>query len=298
MVKKNFILLISFLFFIGCKKSDAQTLSDKKQKSEINTSKIVGIWEYIDNSNKKDIPNEIFTLNIKNYKNDSITAQYCAIEDRGNKIDCSNEENNNVKGIIKGHKIYLSFNSFFEGKDGKAEIEIHNEYLLWKVTKSPIGKYYAPSQAKLYKKEKKVQENIQDNKATVNSEANIILPISKDDLLNPDIQFPIIDKKIIIEGSEASSVYKLANNTFLLWFDGDNERWYVVTFVNNQLFNKLLIGKSETIESENGKIIDNYIDFNIDKNLKIKLKYSTGKKIKKIESYQINDQTGIIEKLL
>ncbi|AKK72654.1 hypothetical protein OK18_08490 [Chryseobacterium gallinarum] len=142
-------------------------------------------------------------------------------------------------------------------------------------------------------------QNIQDKKTIAkNSERNIILPVSKEDLLNPNIQFPIIDKKIIVEGSEASSVYKLANNTFLLWFDGDNERWYVVTFVNNQLFNKLLIGKSETIESENGKIIDNYIDFNIGKDLEIKLKYSTGKKIKKIESYQISDQTGKIEKLL
>ncbi|WP_353151442.1 hypothetical protein [Chryseobacterium sp.] len=137
-----------------------------------------------------------------------------------------------------------------------------------------------------------------DAQSLSDKKQNIILPVSKDDLLNPNNEFPIIDKKIFVDDSEASSVYKLANNTFLLWFDGDNERWYVVTFVNNQLFNKLLIGKSETIESENGKIIDNYIDFNIDKNLKIKLKYSTGKKIKKIESYQINDQTGIIEKLL
>lgn len=123
--------------------------------------------------------------------------------------------------------------------------------------------------------------------------------LSKSDFSNANAKFPIIDKKVVINGSAATSVYELATNVFLTWFDGDNERWYVVTIKDNILVDKKLVGKSETLETNDDRV-DKYIDFFIDKNLDIKLEYSTGKgfdsrKIIKTEKYFINEENLKIE---
>lgn len=87
----------------------------------------------------------------------------------------------------------------------------------------------------------------------------------------------------------------------ILFFEGDTERWYLVTIKDSKIADKLLIGKSETAETENGAA-DHYIDFTIDKKFKINLEYSTGKdshsaKTQKTESFQINFKNNRIEKL-
>lgn len=123
--------------------------------------------------------------------------------------------------------------------------------------------------------------------------------ISKNDLL--DSKIPVVGKRIVIDDNEASTVYKIADNIFIAWFDGDNERWYLVTYQGDKLFSYLLIGKSETVETKDGTT-DNYIDFKIDKDLKITLEYSSGKnfnskEIEKTEKYRINLDNNKIEKL-
>ncbi|WP_267404254.1 MULTISPECIES: hypothetical protein [unclassified Chryseobacterium] len=134
-------------------------------------------------------------------------------------------------------------------------------------------------------------------KANTKEIGKVIKVLSKKDFES----FPEINKTIIIDDSQATAVYEINDNIFVAWFDGDNEKWYLVTYKNKNLVSELLIGKSETIENENGTL-DNYIDFKIDENLKISLEFSTGqnknsKKIIKTENYQINTESNKIEKL-
>lgn len=96
---------------------------------------------------------------------------------------------------------------------------------------------------------------------------------------------------ITIEGESPSSVIEINENLLLSWFDGDRESWYLLTIENKKVLDNLLVGKSETVETEKGTF-DNYIDFIIDKNLMIALTYSSGKsvdsrKIQKTEKYKI-----------
>ncbi|KUJ50301.1 hypothetical protein [Chryseobacterium sp. JAH] len=142
-----------------------------------------------------------------------------------------------------------------------------------------------------------------DEEAPTNKRGTISFPsksIKKDDLLSRPSKFPLINKQIIIDDSSATSVYKLSENVYITWFDGDTERWYLVTINDSKIVSKLLIGKSETVETERGTI-DNYIDFTIDKDYKINLEYSTGKntelkKIEKEETYYVNPKDNKIVK--
>ena len=129
---------------------------------------------------------------------------------------------------------------------------------------------------------------------------SITLPITKRQLIDPDNQIPINKSNIKIDGNLASGEYKLKEDVFILWFDGDFEKWYLVTLVNQAVKEKLLIGKNETVELKNGETEDNYLDFSIDINLEIKLQYSKGKnyqnrKIYKEEKYKISQDKKIIK---
>lgn len=136
--------------------------------------------------------------------------------------------------------------------------------------------------------------------STSNDTSKIPKLISKEDFDSTNSKFTEINKKIIVDDSEATTVYQISDHIFIAWFDGDNERWYLVTYNDNKPVSQLLIGKNETIESENGTI-DNYIDFCIDQNFKISLDYSTGKdinskKLLRTEKYVINSLNYKIEK--
>ena len=129
---------------------------------------------------------------------------------------------------------------------------------------------------------------------------SITLPITKSQLIDPDNQIPINKSNIKIDGNLASGEYKLKEDVFILWFDGDFEKWYLVTLVNQAVKEKLLIGKNETVELKNGETEDNYLDFSIDINFEIKLQYSGGKnyknmKIYKEKKYKISQDKKIIK---
>lgn len=129
---------------------------------------------------------------------------------------------------------------------------------------------------------------------------SIILPITKSQLIDPNNQILAYKSSIKVDGNLASAEYKIKEDVFLLWFDGDFEKWYLVTLVNQAVKEKLLIGKNETVELKNGETEDNYLDFSIDINLEIKLQYSRGKnyqnrKIYKEEKYKISQDKKIIK---
>lgn len=94
-----------------------------------------------------------------------------------------------------------------------------------------------------------------------------------------------------IEGLAPSSVIEINENLLLTWFESDTERWYLVIVINKKVIDHLLVGKSETVETEKGTL-DNYLDFKIGKNLIVDLTFSSGKsvnsrKIQKTEKYGI-----------
>lgn len=137
-----------------------------------------------------------------------------------------------------------------------------------------------------------------ENKKIIQSK-NILLPVSKKEMLNENYIFSPIESKLIIDGNLASGEYKINKDISILWFDGDIEKWFIVTLLNNKVYQKLLIVKSETIELKNGEKQDNFIDFYITKELKIKLEYSINyKTLKKIneENYSITKDMKIIKK--
>lgn len=137
------------------------------------------------------------------------------------------------------------------------------------------------------------------NETKISTPKFIKLPVSKKEMIDENYVFSPIESKIVIDGVLASGEYKTSKDISILWFDGDIEKWFIVTIVNNKIYQKLLIGKSETIELKNNKKQDNLIDFFIDKNLKIKLEFSVNnyKTINKTkeEYYTITENLKIIK---
>ena len=161
---KYYTYVLTFIILLtSCDKGNA-TVSNLKtfQKSSdffevINNKKqdinITGEWFYELNSSENELLNRTFQINII-VKDGILKGQYCAIAKNGNKIDCSDDEINNLSGEITGDKIKVKFFSFFGGKNGEAKISILNENSInWKITK-PVedGESYAPKYCRLTKK--------------------------------------------------------------------------------------------------------------------------------------------------
>lgn len=296
------LLIILFIFLFSCKKNEAKPINTPLVHNpvfQVPVSAIVnnisGKWQYVKKSPDSKVPEEMFTLNIVQNGND-IKAQYCAIANSGGKIDCENGEEFNVKGIVKDGKITAEFYSFFGSSRDKGSVEIiinNDNTLQWKVIQAPKGEFYAPDTAILTRKNSKETASAKNSKLS--------LPVSLKGISILDYPTPEKYKNIQIDGSTPTSVAELNDNVLILFFEGDTERWYLVTIKDSKIAHKLLIGKSETVETENGTT-DHYIDFTIDKNFKINLEYSAGKdshsaKTQKTESFQINFKNNRIEKL-
>jgi len=102
--------------------------------------------------NKK-IPESTFELQlIQNLQ--KVSGRYCFITKYGNRIDCVNDDEINIKGVAQSKYISLvTFNSSFGGKDGKAKLTIEGDHLKWTVLTLPMhGKYYIPKEYLLTRK--------------------------------------------------------------------------------------------------------------------------------------------------
>lgn len=85
-----------------------------------------------------------FTLKLSQQSN-KITGSYCFITQRGNRIDCPDEQHNNLRGEVVNHTAIVTFDSSFGGKNGKATLVIHGDKMAWHLTQPPErGDYYAP----------------------------------------------------------------------------------------------------------------------------------------------------------
>jgi len=95
------------------------------------------------------------TLKLKQ-NNNNVTGSYCYVTRGGNKIDCPESNGSNLKGTANGKKALIEFDSSFGGVKGKANLEIKDNKILWKLIKDPEnGEFYAP---KAYALDKEVKQ--------------------------------------------------------------------------------------------------------------------------------------------
>ena len=258
----NLFKLIILIFIVfSCKNND----SDSKQiKSEVDSKKnqqldvniqenisLEGEWEFIYNPNNDDLPDTMFTLLIQKTINNKFNAQYCAIAQKGNRIDCSNDEELNITGIITGNKINATFYSFFDNKKSKGNVELtilNNESIQWIITKTPNSEYYAPQKCLLTRKKEPVQiENKNNN-----------LPFDFDKYANTNDksvyevysseQLPEITKIVNNQINEFPVKYFLINNgglsfqTYILETDGDSITQILINIKDNKIIANEIIG--------------------------------------------------------
>lgn len=162
-MKKYTYLLTLIILLFSCDKGNSIVLTQKPVHQRSNVGKtgvdsredinISGEWFYEVNSADNKLMNRTFQINIV-VTDGILSGQYCAIARNGNKIDCSDDEINNLTGEIAGGKYKVNFSSFFGGKNGEAEITILNENSInWKIVKNVEGgECYAPIKCNLIKK--------------------------------------------------------------------------------------------------------------------------------------------------
>ncbi|HGF6046406.1 hypothetical protein [Enterobacter hormaechei] len=74
-----------------------------------------------------------------------ITGSYCYISQKGNRIDCPEDDERNLSGTIAGNRANVEFNSSFGGVGGRAVLEIKGGEMKWRLVSPPQnGNYYAP----------------------------------------------------------------------------------------------------------------------------------------------------------
>ncbi|HGH4657645.1 TPA: hypothetical protein ACJIWY_000532 [Enterobacter bugandensis] len=86
------------------------------------------------------------TLTLRLAESDNrIIGSYCYISQRGNRIDCPEDDEQNLSGTIAGNRASVEFNSSFGGEGGRAVLEIKGREMEWRLVTPPQkGNYYAP----------------------------------------------------------------------------------------------------------------------------------------------------------
>lgn len=147
-MKNTIILALLCLLFVQCNVEGQVVDSPIVSEStvDVQLDDFVGIWEYIDNPENMDIPNGIYTIEIEKEKNELI-GKYCAIAQKGNRIDCSPEDDFNLDIKFINNHLEVKFYSFYGAEGGKAKIELKDKRLVWEITETPKGDFYIPKKA-------------------------------------------------------------------------------------------------------------------------------------------------------
>lgn len=284
MKKMNIVkFLLIIILSISCKDNSKESTSkvdeiniknDTLEESQTNLNQEIsldGEWEFIDNPKNDDLPNMVFTLSIQKSDNKEFVAQYCAVAQKGNRIDCSNEQEFNVKGIIKGNKVVATFYSFFGSKKRQGDVELllkNDNTLEWKIIKEPSFEFYAPKKCLLNKK-----QIITESK----SNQNVTLPFNFEDYkkassknsykIYSSEELPEITKIINDQINEYPiSIFAIDNGnlsfqTYVIQNDGDSVTQVLVNIKGDKVLANEIIG----YESEN------YNTFIINKDLSINM---------------------------
>lgn len=82
----------------------------------------------------------------------NVNGSYCYITQNGNRIDCPQDDENNLKGTITKNLANIEFNSSFGGEKGHAKLEVVGDKMIWTLITPPQkGDYYAPQNYQLKK---------------------------------------------------------------------------------------------------------------------------------------------------
>jgi hypothetical protein len=84
-----------------------------------------GDWDYEDGSHSMNL--ELFE------DSGEVLGSYCFITNSGNRIDCANKDEVNIKGTVINKVGQITFESTFGGT-GKATIEINSDLLTYTIT--------------------------------------------------------------------------------------------------------------------------------------------------------------------
>jgi len=307
-------MLLIFLLLLGCKKSEDITETKVINESELKSIEqkstneenvpIEGKWEWTYNPNNEDVPDMLFTLSIQKSNGNEFIAQYCAIAEKGNRIDCSNEKEYNVKGIIKGNKIEATFYSFFDNKKTKANVELlilNKDSIQWQIIKQVDFEFYAPTKCIIIKEKKKAQNSpvcelpfdLEEKDKLANLDKRKYLEVYPQ--LNGEKLSQV--KKIISENTEDNpdEIYQINNkdlgfDSFVYCTYGDSDSQSLINIKNNKILANEFLGYAMP---EN----KTYRSFVINKDLTINIyDVDYNSKSKKIlERYQIMSDGSIIK---
>ncbi|MBU1075893.1 MAG: hypothetical protein KKH98_01280 [Spirochaetes bacterium] len=138
MKKIIFLLILSVL--LSC---------SNKSISSSNNQGYEGRWIWEKNNNNQD-----FSLTIKK-ENNIYYGSHCGIFLKGNRIDCSENNETSFKFIdTKGNEIITDFISFYSRAKGKIKLKLKKDKLIWEIIQPPKDNYYCPLKATLIKKYK------------------------------------------------------------------------------------------------------------------------------------------------
>jgi hypothetical protein len=273
--------LIILFIFSSCKEKqtndkivskEVDTINKKYEDSKIKENVFLdGEWEFIYNPNNNELPDIVFTLLIQKTKNNEFIAQYCAIAQKGNRIDCSNDEEFNVNGKINENKIDATFYSFFDNKKSKGNVELillDNKTLQWSITKKPDSEFYAPTKC-IFKKKK-------DDPQIVTSKKNN-LPFDFDKYSNSNDknfykvyasdELPEITKIINAQINEFPvKIFSIDNGnlpfeTYVIETDGDSITQILINIKDNKILSNKIIGYES--DSNNTFLINKDLSINM-----------------------------------
>lgn len=104
-------------------------------KTELKTTRrtpidsLVGNWIYYQYNGKQSDTNQTFHLVLKKTKQDTVVGYYCSTWNSGNRIDCSTENVNNIKGVFKKDTLYLSFYGFYDD-DARGNAKVYKQKMV------------------------------------------------------------------------------------------------------------------------------------------------------------------------
>jgi len=306
---KNVVMCLILIVFFSCKNdkneivksknaivhSDSLVVKKKQEKNELKS--ILGKWTW-----QSEDKSQQFTIDFIKFSNDSVYAKYCAVYDNGAKLDCDFDETiMNIQGIVENDKkLKVKFNSFFNAKNGSAEIILIDKVVIkWKITDFPKGEFYAPNECILKPK----------TLLKVTDEKSIDLPLDFENLKNcsqnciqiypkyTSTELPRVAKIAFeITQYEPEIIYSINNGnlnfqTYIVQYSGDAISQTLINIKNGKLISSKEIGYDLGGEDESYQsfiINDKLIIEIIDINYKTKLR-------KVINTFKINFDGKIIE---
>lgn len=279
------VLILVFLIgtLISCKGNDSkENRSTAIAKISETKTNLLGIWNWRSKDNSQE-----FTLKILETPKDSLLAQYCAVYNNRQKLDCDFENNINVKlAFDKDKNAYIGeFFSFFNSGKGKCLVRKEGNSLMWQILEIPEGEYYAPEKCFL---EKKIDTQVTTNHL---KEISTIFPLD----------YKSLTEKIKLEVSVDDNILKLFKQKYQLGIDamsklpsngnydlyiinnssGDSEIMYLITIKADKLIDGLEVANSNGDEELTK-------EFSVDGNYKITIYTVKNDKREIYETYSLN----------